>query len=192
MILKSLFDAIMERRARRLVEHVRDWLPAAGPMLDLGSGTGHFADLLERERGFQVVTADVTDMHVVGPPPVLVGDGVSPFAEGTFSAALLVFILAYPSDPAGVLAEAARVTRGPMPATAPKPAPGRTTGGGGNWRTMPGVGRISARVSAIVGAAGGSGRNGATIGAGVTCGAMSDCSRASRGLMLARSVAGAI
>ena len=113
-MLKSLFDAVMERRARQLMEHVGAWLPTEGPVLDLGSGTGHLAARLERELGIDVVTADVSDIHVVGPPPVLISDGVLPFDEGTFSAALLFFMLAYPEDPAAVLTEAARVTRGPI------------------------------------------------------------------------------
>jgi SAM-dependent methyltransferase len=70
--------------------------------------------LLERDLGLEVVTADVSDIHVVGRPPVLIADGVLPFEEGTFSAALLLFMLAYPNDPTAVLAEAARVTRGPI------------------------------------------------------------------------------
>jgi SAM-dependent methyltransferase len=69
---------------------------------------------LKRELGLEVVTADVSDLHVVGPPPVLIADGLLPFEEKTFSAALLFFMLHYPNDPAGVLAEAARVTRGPI------------------------------------------------------------------------------
>ena len=113
-MVKSLFDAVMERRARQLVEQVGAWLPGEGLVLDLGSGTGHLAARLERDLGLEVVTADVSDIHVAGRPPVLVADGVLPFEDGTFSAALLVFMLAYPTDPAGVLAEAARVTRGPI------------------------------------------------------------------------------
>jgi SAM-dependent methyltransferase len=113
-MLKSLFDAVMERRSDALIEQVGAWLPTEGPVLDLGSGTGHLSAQLERERGIEVVTADVSDMHVVGRPPVLIADGALPFEDGTFSAALLLFMLAYPSDPAGVLAEAARVTRGPL------------------------------------------------------------------------------
>ena len=113
-MLKSLLDAVMERRARRLMEQVGAWLPAEGPVLDLGSGTGHLSARLQRERGLEVVAADVSDIHVVGPPPVRIADGVLPFEERTFSAALLLFVLAYPSDPARVLREAARVTRGPV------------------------------------------------------------------------------
>ncbi len=113
-MLKSILDAVMERRARQLMEQVDAWLPAEGPVLDLGSGTGHLAARLERERGLEVVTADVSDIHVVGPPPVLIADGVLPFEDGTFSAALLFFMLHYPNDPAGVLLEVARVTRGPI------------------------------------------------------------------------------
>ncbi len=104
----------MERRARRLIDHVGDWLPAEGPVLDLGSGTGHLSARLARETGLAMITADVSDLHVVGRPPVIIVDGVLPFDSGTFSAALLIFMLAYPSNPAGVLAEAARVTRGPI------------------------------------------------------------------------------
>lgn len=113
-MLKSLFDAVMERRARRLIEHVGTWLPSNGPVLDLGSGTGHLSARVERELGLEVVPVDVSDLHVVGRAPVLISDGVLPFREGTFSAALLFFMLAYPNDPAGALAEAARVTRGPI------------------------------------------------------------------------------
>jgi SAM-dependent methyltransferase len=113
-MLKSIFDAVMERRAGRLLVLVGASLPTDGPVLDLGSGTGHLSARLERELGIEVVTADVTDIHVVGRPPVLIADGVLPFKEGTFSAALLFFMLGYPEDPAGVLEEAARVTRGPI------------------------------------------------------------------------------
>ena len=113
-MLKSIFDAVMERRSDQLIEQVGAWLPNEGPVLDLGSGTGHFSARLERERGLEVVPADVSDMHVVGRTPVLITDGTLPFEDRTFSGALLMFMLAYPDDPAGVLAEAARVTRGPI------------------------------------------------------------------------------
>jgi SAM-dependent methyltransferase len=113
-MLKSMLDAVMERRARQLMKQVSAWLPAEGPVLDLGSGTGHLSARLERELGLEVVPADVSDLHVVGRPPVLIADGVLPFEDEAFSAALLFFMLAYPSDPVAVLMEVARVTRGPI------------------------------------------------------------------------------
>jgi ubiquinone/menaquinone biosynthesis C-methylase UbiE len=113
-MLKSILDAVMERRSSRLIEQVGAWLPAEGPVLDVGSGTGHFSARLERELGLEVVTADVSDMHVTGRPPVLIADGALPFEDGMFSAALLLFMLHYPNDPAGLLLEVARVTRGPI------------------------------------------------------------------------------
>lgn len=110
-MLESLFDAVMERRSGQLIEQVRDWLPSEGPVLDLGSGTGHLAARLEQELALEVVTADVSDMHVTGRAPVLIADGALPFNTNTYTAALLFFMLGYPKSPAGVLAEAARVTR---------------------------------------------------------------------------------
>ena len=113
-MLKPIFDSIMERRARQILDDVREWLPNSGPVLDLGSGTGHLSARLERELGLAVVAADVSDIHIAGPAPVMIGDGALPFAEETYTAALLLFMLAYPENPARLLAEAARVTRGPI------------------------------------------------------------------------------
>ena len=109
-----MFDSVMERRTRELMAQTGDWLPAKGPVLDLGSGTGHISSYIERERGLEVVTADVSDIHVVGRAPVIVADGVLPFDTDGFTATMLFFMLAYPSNPAAVLGEAARVTRGPI------------------------------------------------------------------------------
>lgn len=113
-MLKTMLDTVMERRARQQMEQVRAWLPAEGPLLDFGSGTGHLSARLERELGVTVISADVSDIHVVGRPPVLISDGSLPFRDGTFTAALLFFMLQYPKDAAGVLKEVARVTRGPI------------------------------------------------------------------------------
>ena len=113
-MLKAIFDAVMDRRCRELTAQLRDWLPANGRVLDVGSGTGHLAELLERETALEIVTADVTDMHVRGRAPVLITEGALPFDAGAFSAALLVFMLHYPDDPVRLLRETARVTRGPL------------------------------------------------------------------------------
>ena len=113
-MVKAILDVVMERRARQLMEQVRAWLPATGPVLDLGSGTGHLSARLEQDLGLEVVAADVSDIRVVGPPPILIADGVLPFEDGHDTAALLFFMLAYPKQPASVLAEVARVTRGPI------------------------------------------------------------------------------
>jgi SAM-dependent methyltransferase len=45
---------------------------------------------------------------------VKIADGPLPFQEAEFTGALLLFMLAYPRNPAAVLKEAARVTRGPI------------------------------------------------------------------------------
>jgi SAM-dependent methyltransferase len=109
--MRSLMDAVMDYRSRKIVAQVGDWLPATGPLLDLGSGTGHLAAYIERERGVDVITADVADLHKVGRRPIVISEGRLPFDDGAFAATLLAFMLAYPRDPAAVLAEAGRVTR---------------------------------------------------------------------------------
>ena len=109
-----MLDAVMERRSDALIALVGAWLPTEGPLLDLGSGTGHLTARLERELGIEVVPADVSDMHVRGRPPILIADGVLPFEADRFSAALLAFMLHYPRDPVELLREASRVSRGPI------------------------------------------------------------------------------
>ena len=113
-MLKRAFDGVIERRSSALLGQIGAWLPAAGSILDLGSGTGHLAARLERDTGLAVTTADVSDMHVTGPVPVVITDGTLPFEDDAFAASLLVFMLAYPADPVALLAEARRVTRGPV------------------------------------------------------------------------------
>jgi SAM-dependent methyltransferase len=89
-LLKAMLDGVMERRSDQLLAQVGQWIPSTGPVLDLGSGTGHVAAAVERRRGVAVVTADVSDIHLVGRPPVIIGDGALPFASNTFTAALLL------------------------------------------------------------------------------------------------------
>ncbi|HEX6693472.1 MAG TPA: methyltransferase domain-containing protein [Longimicrobiales bacterium] len=110
-MIRRLLDNVMRTRAQALLQLVDDWLPQEGRVLDLGSGTGHVAALLVAS-GADVVAADVTDIHVAGPEPIPAGADVLPFDDMSFSATLMMFMLAYPADPVASLTEAARVTRG--------------------------------------------------------------------------------
>lgn len=113
-MLKSLFDSIMDKRSTQLLEQMGEWLPRAGSIVDIGSGTGHFAERLERECGADIVPTDVVDIHVTGKSPILISDDELPFADNTHAAALMLFMLHYPGNPVELLTEVARVTRGPV------------------------------------------------------------------------------
>ena len=112
-MIKRVLDHVMQRRAKDLLALIDGWVPRRGQVLDLGSGTGHAAWLLSQADA-DVVTADVSDIHVAGPTPVLIGDGVLPFDDDAFAATLMLFMLAYPDDPVAVLKETGRVTYGPV------------------------------------------------------------------------------
>lgn len=112
--MKRLLDALMFRRAEQLVRRLRPHLPGSGRLLDVGSGTGHNALVLERRTGLAVTEIDVAPMNCVGRTPLLFDGARLPFADAAFEAATLLFVLHYAVDPALLLREARRVTRGPL------------------------------------------------------------------------------
>lgn len=110
--MKRVFDALLDRRAQRLVQFVLPDLPDEGRILDLGSGTGHNARCLTALIPHEIVEADVMDIHSVGPGPVLFDGRSLPFEDANFSAVVVLFVLQYVPDPTGLLSEIRRVTRG--------------------------------------------------------------------------------
>lgn len=113
-MIQGLLKHVLKRRAEGLAERLIPHLPKTGTVLDVGAGTGHTAQALERITLLKVVEVDVEDMHVVGPGPILFDGKWLPFRDDTFNGALVVFVLHYPRDPAQLLREVARVTRGPI------------------------------------------------------------------------------
>ena len=104
-------DRIAARRAEAIASRVAPWL-GSGPVLDVGSGTGHNAAAIRLLTDLPVREADVIDFHRRGPGPRLF-DGVRlPFETGAFEAALALHVLQYPAEPAKLLREMARVGGG--------------------------------------------------------------------------------
>jgi SAM-dependent methyltransferase len=110
--VKWIMETLLRRRAERLVRFIWPELPAVGPILDVGSGTGHNAEWLVGFSGREVVEADVVDIHWVGRGPVLFDGKVLPFHDGQFSASFLLFVLQYAEEPEFLLKEMRRVTSG--------------------------------------------------------------------------------
>jgi SAM-dependent methyltransferase len=112
--MRVLLNHVMARRAERLVDWLVPHLPLEGPVLDIGAGTGHNAVALRRRRRGITINLDVADLHVVGERPARFDGLHMPFADGSFAAALILFVLQYSPDPVHLLREAARVSRGPV------------------------------------------------------------------------------
>jgi SAM-dependent methyltransferase len=105
-------SAVFGRRVRVLAGHLAKTVPGPGSVLDLGSGDGSIAATLMALRpdlaveGVDVMVRPRT--HI----PVSRYDGVTlPFADRSFDFVTIVDVLHHTSDPAAVLAEAARVAR---------------------------------------------------------------------------------
>ena len=107
-----MMTATLRRRASELAARIAPLLPPRGLMLDVGCGTGHNAVALRgRLPELHVHECDIANMKIVGPPPVLFHERL-PFADDTFDAVALLFVLQYPPDPLSLLREARRVTAG--------------------------------------------------------------------------------
>ena len=110
--MKALSHKMLEKRAAYLYSWYGGYLPSQGKILDLGSGTGHNAQLIRRKRSLAVYEADVTNMNMFGQKPILFDGRHLPFPDNAFNATMLLFVLHYAPDPGILLKEVARVTNG--------------------------------------------------------------------------------
>jgi ubiquinone/menaquinone biosynthesis C-methylase UbiE len=104
------FNAISWRRSQTVVSLFKSSLPASGRLLDIGTGTGHVAALLQAPDRM-VVACDVMDLLML---PYVLADGTRlPFLDATFDAVLLVTVLHHvpKADHARFFNEARRVLR---------------------------------------------------------------------------------
>ncbi len=109
--MKWIADLIMHWRTRRLVKRLRGHLPSEGTIADLGSGAGHNAVCIMERTRLVVRQFDVTDLHWCGPPPELFRERL-PLDDNSVHAVLILYVLQYLEDPAVLLREAARVSKG--------------------------------------------------------------------------------
>jgi SAM-dependent methyltransferase len=111
-MLKWTMESLLRRRAAEIVRGLAPHLRPAGQVLDIGCGTGHNAAALRtRLPGLEVTEADVADLKCVGGAPILFDGLHLPFGNRQFDDGLMLFVLQYCEDAAGLLAEARRVMR---------------------------------------------------------------------------------
>lgn len=112
--MKWIADVMMKHRARALFHRISSYFPSHGAIADLGSGTGHNAELIRQRTGLQVEEYDVADLHWVGPGPTLLLNHSVPMRDRHFASLLLLYVLQYPECVASLLREALRITYGPV------------------------------------------------------------------------------
>jgi SAM-dependent methyltransferase len=105
-----------DRLEKRLLLRLLDWIDGGRTMLDIGSGTGHFARFFNSV-GLQVVGLDISFPMVcesarLGSPPSVLGNAHSlPFDDRSFDLVTIVATLEFVTFPQDVINEAARVAR---------------------------------------------------------------------------------
>jgi len=117
---EAWFETPEGQRADRLekaaLAQVLAGLEPPGTLLEIGSGTGHFARWLA-ERGWHVVGLDHSAPMLVeacsrSDLPAVRSDALAlPFADGAFDVAALITVLEFLPDPQAALAAAWRVAR---------------------------------------------------------------------------------
>lgn len=108
------FGRIAERVEQAQLQSLLAPLGPGAQVLEIGCGTGRFAEHLQRQ-GFALVGCDpsramlqVANARI----PVVAADGAAlPFADGSFDACALIAVLEFADQPERILQEALRVAR---------------------------------------------------------------------------------
>lgn len=96
------------KQARRL----KDLLKNPTSILDIGSGTGYFADALKNEMPETlIISTDIENKHKGGNPFVVANSNSLPFADNSFDVVTIFYLLHHTIDPKNILLEAQRVSK---------------------------------------------------------------------------------
>ena len=111
--LNSFHDTtVFQRRVQVLARHLSSAVPSGGRMLDVGCGDGSIAAaLMQRRPDLEIEGVDVLIRPSTRIPVTRFDGHLLPYGDGSFDYVMLVDVLHHTDDPAGGLAEAARVAR---------------------------------------------------------------------------------
>jgi ubiquinone/menaquinone biosynthesis C-methylase UbiE len=97
--------------ARNTYSYIKHFLNDSDSVLDVGSGSGMVADLINNNLGIKVICIDIRDTSRVDQKPILF-DGIHiPFKDNMFATVLGCFILHHAQNQKAVVEEMKRVTR---------------------------------------------------------------------------------
>jgi hypothetical protein len=102
----------MSSRAQQLTRRLEPWIPARSSVADVGSGTGHNAEVWRRQLDARVDEFDVADLHWIGDGPMIFDGRRLTVADASYAIVTLLFVLQYVSDVTGLLQEVRRVSAG--------------------------------------------------------------------------------
>lgn len=100
----------MRGNARRRFATIRPYL-VGDSLLDVGAAEGWIGEFARDDLGMEVGLVDVVDLNRSALPHWVYDGRSLPFPDGSFDTVTLLLTLHHCSDPARVLAEAARVAR---------------------------------------------------------------------------------
>lgn len=107
----TFIQKIIWNRSSVVVQRVIPYLKNSKKIVDIGSGTGDVALLLQK-RGHNVTPIDVEDFHGPRLVKTIIYDGKTlPFPDRSFDIALLLMVMHHTPDPEKVFSEATRVAK---------------------------------------------------------------------------------
>ncbi len=106
-----IFSKIYELSARKMCRECFNFIKKGSVILDLGCGSGIVANEFKNFFSAKIEGADIVDKRVAKIPFVLYDGKNLPFADNSFDAVLISFVLHHCQDPIRVLSEAKRVVR---------------------------------------------------------------------------------
>lgn len=114
-MVRHLLNWVLVCRASQLVRWISPYLPQDGVVIDVGAGTGHTVQALRQQHpSLNTVEVDVVNIRVVPGNAVLFDGYRLPFADGQFSAAIMIFVLQYCNEPQALLRNLHQVMNGPV------------------------------------------------------------------------------
>lgn len=109
--LKSIFQKLVRNRSETVVQRVLPYLKNSKKIIDIGSGTGDVAYLLQK-RGKNITPVDVGNFHGPRLIKTTIYDGRTlSFPNNFFDTALLLMVMHHTPDPEIVFSQASRVAK---------------------------------------------------------------------------------